>query len=134
MAKHTPGYEVTQSGRVFSVSSNWRGYGCREMTQHPNSDGYMRVRLIINGIRKSYFVHKLVAAKYLPPCPSPAHEIRHWDGDKTNNGAENLLWGTPADNAADRARHGRTSRGETHSLAVKAGIQKSTNSYWRHAR
>ena len=27
--KFTPGYEVTPDGRVFSVVSNWRGYGCR---------------------------------------------------------------------------------------------------------
>lgn len=27
MNQHTPGYEVTRDGRVFSVASNWRGYG-----------------------------------------------------------------------------------------------------------
>ena len=28
--KFTPGYDVTPDGRVFSLTSNWRGYGIRE--------------------------------------------------------------------------------------------------------
>lgn len=50
--KHTPTYEVTHDGRVFSVDSNWRGYGRREMTQMLNADGYPCVRIIVNGKRK----------------------------------------------------------------------------------
>lgn len=110
-AKHTPQYEVTRDGRVFSLASNWRGYGKREMRQTPNIHGYLRVRLMLrSGERKAYFVHKLVAAQYLPPRPSPQHEIRHLDGTRTNNHADNLAWGTRADNAADRVKHGRTYR------------------------
>lgn len=30
-AMHTEEYEVTPDGRVLSLSSNWRGYGVREM-------------------------------------------------------------------------------------------------------
>lgn len=33
MSKHTDGYEVMADGRIFSIASNWRGYGKREM-QH----------------------------------------------------------------------------------------------------
>lgn len=132
--KHTPEYEVTREGLVFSVSSNWRGYGRREMRQTPNSDGYPSVRIIVDGKRKRVAVHVLVAAKYLPPRPSSLHEVRHLDGDKMNRHADNLAWGTQKDNADDRERHGRTSRGKGHSAAIKAGIRKSTNEYWRHAR
>ena len=121
---HTPGYVVTRSGQVFSVASNWRGYGARIMKQHPNSHGYMRVRLTVDGKRKSFFVHKLVAFKFLPARPSPKFEIRHLDGDKLNNAIENLAWGTRADNAADRERHGRTSRGKRHSKTIKRALAK----------
>ena len=134
MVEHTPGYEVTADGHVFSVSSNWRGYGRRELRQHPNSYGYPAVRLTINQARRKYLVHRLVANKFLPPRPSPQHEIRHLDGEPTNNNASNLAWGTQLDNAADRERHGRTSHGHSHSVAIKRGIQKSNNPYWRHAR
>jgi hypothetical protein len=33
-------------------------------------------------------------------------ECRHVDGDKRNNSLSNLAWGTPAENAADKVRHG----------------------------
>lgn len=44
---YTPGYEVTEDGRVFSVGHNWRGYGKRELAVHVNRDGYFRVWLTI---------------------------------------------------------------------------------------
>lgn len=114
-----PVYEVSRDGRVFSVTSNWRGYGEREMLWKLDADGYPRVRVIVNGKRISRFVHALVAQKYLPPQPSPMHQIRHLDGNKLNPGADNLEWGTPKENADDRERHGRTSRGDRHSNAIK---------------
>jgi hypothetical protein len=120
---HTPGYRVTADGRVFAVSTNWRGYGEREMRQTPNADGYPSVRLTIDGKRKRLAVHRLVAREFLPPRPSPVHEVRHLDGDKWNNCVGNLAWGTPKDNADDRERHGRTSRGERHSIAIKRGLE-----------
>lgn len=105
------GYRVTRDGRVISEISNWRGYGSRELRQVANSHGYMRVRLGVGEDRKSYLVHKLVATAFLPPRPSAEHEVRHLDGDRTNNAAENLAWGTRAQNASDRDSHGRTARG-----------------------
>lgn len=120
--KHTPGYEVTRDGRVFSTTG-WRGLPRREMAQDLNSHGYLRVRLVHDGRRVVRLVHVLVAQAFLPPRPSPNHEVRHLDGDKMNNSAANLAWGTRKDNAADRERHGRTSRGERHSAAIRAGLE-----------
>lgn len=134
MAGHTPGYEVTRDGRVWSTASNWRGRGRRELVQDLNDDGYPSVRIMVNGKRKRLAVHVLVARHHLPPRPSPAHEIRHLDGNKMNPNARNLAWGTRKDNADDRAAHGRTSRGIAHSVAIKAGIQRSVNPFWGHAR
>jgi hypothetical protein len=122
-------YIVTPEGQVFSTS-NWRGYGERELAQHLNDDGYPSVRIYINGERKKVAVYKLVAERYLPSRPSPFHEIRHLDGDKMNSDADNLAWGTRKDNADDRARHGRTSRGERHSQAIKLGIERSNPYGW----
>lgn len=123
MAKHTPGYEVTPEGRVFSTESNWRGYGRRELSQHLNSYGYPSVRIYVNGKRKRFTVHALVADAFLPFKPSPQHEVRHLDGNKLNSHVSNLAWGTQKDNADDRERHGRTSRGTKHSEAILKGLE-----------
>ncbi len=116
------GYEVTRDGRIFSTS-NWRGYGRRELVQDLNEDGYPSVRVVLAGKRTRYAVHSLVAYAHLPARPSQRHEVRHIDGDKMNSGADNLAWGTPKENADDRERHGRTSRGERHAAAIRAGLE-----------
>lgn len=139
MSKHTPGYEVTRDGRVFSVDSNWRGHGRREMQQTLNACGYPSVRLLINGKRKRVAVHLLVAANHLPGQPSEAHQVRHLDGNKLNPHADNLAWGTAKENAEDRERHGRTSRGAVHSAAIKASshatrVKRGAEHYQTKAR
>ena len=106
--KFTPeGYEVTSDGRVFSISSNWRGYGRREMRQHDNGDGYLVVRLTVGGKRRKFRVHQLVALAYHGPKPGEDYEVRHLDGNPKNNRAGNLAWGTRSENAKDRVKHGR---------------------------
>lgn len=125
MTGHTLGYEITKDGHVFSVLHNWRGYGPREMRQSLNTDGYPSVRLTIYGKRKRVTIHRLVVNTFLAERPGPEYEIRHLNGNKTDNRVENLVWGTKQDNADDRERHGHTSRGPAHSVAIKQGIATS---------
>ena len=124
MSKHTPGYEISRDGKIFSVAHNWRGYGRRQLVSSLNYHGYPSVRLTVNGKRTRYAVHVLVAKEYLPIKPSEEHEIRHLDGNKLNSAAENLAWGTKKDNANDRACHGRTSCGKLHSEAIRKSRHK----------
>jgi len=92
----------------------------------------MRVKMAIDGKRKTFMVHKLVAEKFLPQRPTDYHEIRHIDGDRRNNNASNLSWGTRKENAQDREKHGKTSRGDKHSAAIKASLVNVVN--WRKKR
>lgn len=119
-----PQYEAMNDGRVFS-RYNWRGKGRRLVTPIPNEDGYPSVRLSVSGQRRHFAVYKIVAALFLPKRPSVLHEVRHVDGDKQNSHWWNLEWGTQQDNANDRDRHGRTSRGQKHSQAIRAGLAKA---------
>lgn len=100
------GYAVLKDGRVFSSGTNWRGYGKRLMTSNLNSHGYPRVRLTVEGKRKTFLIHKLVLEIYIGPRPSASHEACHRDGNRENNMFSNLYWGTRKENAADRTRHG----------------------------
>ena len=122
--KHTFDYEVTKDGKVFSTTSNWRGYGKREMKQINDRHGYPSVRLTICGKRKTYKVHKLVIEKYIGEKPIEKHQVRHLDGDKQNNHFSNLVWGTAKENAEDRELHGKTSRGRIHSQHIRQSNQK----------
>lgn len=55
--------------------------------------GYKRVLIAQDGIRKSYYVHRLVAMAYIPN-PENKPTINHIDGNKINNCVENLEWAT----------------------------------------
>lgn len=115
-------YEVSRDGRVFSLSG-WRGVQRRELAQTPNSHGYVRVFVMRDGRKCGLKVHSLVASAFLPPRPTPSHEVRHLNGNRADPSAANLAWGTAAENAADREAHGRTSRGQSHSEAIKRGLE-----------
>ena len=112
-----PLYKVCADGSVWS-HTNWRGYGARKLKASPNGHGYLRVGLVLpNGHTRKAFVHKLVAAAFLPAKPTAKHELRHLNGDRHDNRASNLAWGTSKENAADREAHGRTAKGQRNGAA-----------------
>lgn len=97
-----PQYCVADDGRVFGIDG-------RELRQYPNENGYLRVYLYNDsGRSRVVSVHSLVASTFIGPRPT-GFEVRHLDGDKKNNDASNLQWGTTAENMDDRRRH-RSSR------------------------
>lgn len=54
-------------------------------------------------------VHKLVALAFLGPRPE-GHDVRHLDGNPQNNRADNLAYGTRAENIYDVTRIGKAWR------------------------
>ena len=89
-------YEVSDKGNIKSV--NYRGTGKSAIRkQSISKNGYMRVILSDNGKNKTYFVHRLVAAAFIPN-PENLPEIDHIDGNRANNHADNLRWVTAKEN------------------------------------
>jgi hypothetical protein len=62
------------------------------------------------------YIHVLVLSAFGGPCP-PGYHALHGDNNTANNRLDNLRWGTPLENAADKTRHGTQTRGEQHSTA-----------------
>ncbi len=81
--------------------------------------GYLSLRLVCQGqqTQRNYHVHTLVAAVFLGPRP-PGMDVRHLDGDRFNNHASNLAYGTRSDNVEDSRRHGTLACGMRHPLHV----------------
>jgi DNA-binding transcriptional regulator YiaG len=74
------------------------------------------VHLYENGVREGRTVHRVVAEAFIGPRPEGL-EVRHLDGNKTNNRASNLVYSTHKENEADKARHGTLRRGEANAAA-----------------
>lgn len=121
-----PGYQVSDYGRV---RSRWergyrRGMGAprqsratlgsvwRVLPGKTRRKGYRQCELKQGPGCAVMSVHRMVAIAFIPN-PRGLPLVLHGDGDSLNNRATNLRWGTEAENAADRERHGRTQRGAT---------------------
>lgn len=112
------GYEADRDGNIWSVASNWRGYGVRKLSQRDWKNGYLAVRLMLRPRKRHpYMVHKLVCLAFHGPKPK-GKQCRHLDGVKTNNKPTNLQWGTPKENASDKRLHG------THRVGVQLSWTK----------
>ena len=57
-------------------------------------NGYERVILSTNNIRKGYYIHRLVANAFIPN-PDNLSQVNHKDENKANNCISNLEWCTP---------------------------------------
>lgn len=80
-----------------------------------------------DGHTEKAYLHRLICEAYHGPCPV-GMECRHIDGDKKNNAAANLAWGTKAENETDKQNHGTAPSGE------KNGMAKMTEAEVRNMR
>lgn len=81
-----------------------------------NGNGYLIVGLKLNGKRKNYYVHRLVAKAF---CNKNQYQtiVNHKDFDKQNNKADNLEWCTQRENV----------RYSSHKMKHEKSVCKPTN-------
>jgi hypothetical protein len=92
-------YEVSPAGRIRRRISP-------DLKQRPNKQGYLSVQLS-DGKGKPVWisVHRAVALAFIGNQPPKKPHVCHKDGDRTNNHANNLYWGSPKDNGLDKRMH-----------------------------
>lgn len=83
-------YFISNKGRVKSLA------GYEAIILKPNHvNGYERVDIVVDGIRSSRLVSRLVASAFLKAPAALDMQLHHIDGNKYNNNADNLIWLTP---------------------------------------
>ena len=80
-------YTITKDGQIINSTNG------KILKGQQNNKGYLKVT--IGG--QKYFIHRLVAQKYLDN-PYNKEQINHKDGNKLNNCVENLEWVTNFEN------------------------------------
>lgn len=86
-------YQVSNLGNVKSLCYNKTKISklLRIYKNSNNDSGYYRTSLNKNGIRKHFYVHRLVGEAFIPN-PNNLPCVNHIDEDKSNNCVENLEW------------------------------------------
>jgi hypothetical protein len=109
-------YTIFRTGEVYSL------YSYKFIKQHDDSNGYLIVSLRINGVKKNYKVHKLVAKVYLEN-PNNLPQVNHIDGNKYNNCLSNLEWVSASDNMKHAYNNGLMKKNrEKRVLDTETGI------------
>lgn len=110
--KPIPGWEGLYAAGTDGVIYRMDRAEPEPLAGSPNSKGYLTVSLS-RGQWETHAVHKLVCESFYGPAPFGGAQVRHMDGDQSNNRPENLDWGSQVDNWLDRKAHGG-GMGEAH--------------------
>ena len=122
--KEIPGYEgyfeVSNLGnfrskdRIIKYKQNGtRLYPGKPLKVELMQDGYSRIVLMKEAIRKRYMCHRLVAETFIPN-PNNLPYVNHKDGNRSNNYVDNLEWCTQSENEQHSVNIlGKTMKGKT---------------------
>ena len=104
--------KVSDDGKIYTLDHSYLRKNGRldnrkgkQLRSSVDKDGYERVVLTKDGIRKTYLVHRLVATAFIPN-PENKTTINHIDGNKRNNNVSNLEWATEKENQNHKWKNG----------------------------
>ena len=104
-------YEISDKGVVYSKERLVPHPKCgqkkinQKVISQSTENGRKRVTLFKGGVKKRFFVHRLVARSFIGECPD-GMEVCHNDGNPANNNFLNLRYDTRKNNHNDTIKHG----------------------------
>lgn len=112
-------YKISNNGVVIhksrKIKSSVQPCGFRVSKERvklnqDNGKGYKQLYVKVEGVRKVYYIHRLVA-KYFIPNPLSLPEVNHIDCNKSNNNFTNLEWCSKSENMKHASKMGRLGKG-----------------------
>lgn len=85
-------YAISNFGRVKNIKTN------KILKLEKEEKGYYRLSIVVNGKKKHYAVHRLVAIAFIPNHEN-LPQVDHIDFDKSNNHVSNLRWCSNKENS-----------------------------------
>lgn len=106
-----PAYEASANGEIRRRDSG-RLKRCR-----PEKNGYLKVKIWMDGEETACWVHRLVCEAFHGPAPAPKMHAAHINGTPSDCRASNLSWKTKTENERDKRIHGTANIGERNGMA-----------------
>lgn len=88
-------YEISNLGNIRNFKTK------RILKVSETKLGYKRIAIRLNGLKKNYRVHRLVAEAFLQN-PKNKPDVDHIDRNRSNNKISNLRWVTKKENCNNR--------------------------------
>lgn len=105
-------YQVSDLGRVRSVDrvvrdkrGGPRKLKGRFLRPRPDKSGHLAVVLCNEGNQRTIYVHRVVAAAWIGPCPD-GQQVKHGPNGVADNSVANLCYGTRSEDGLDKRRDG----------------------------
>lgn len=119
-------FQVSNLGNFRSLdriikykNSGTRLYPGKPLLKETTLDGYQRIVLMKEAIKRRFMCHRLVAQEFIPN-PENKPFINHINGDKSDNMVENLEWCTQSENELHSFRTlGNTMANKTYPKRIK---------------
>ena len=118
-------YFVSRDGVVTNTKSG------RVLKSQINSSGYPCVTLRVDGVKKMYSIHRLVAMGYVSGFRDGL-VVNHIDGDKMNYSPSNLEWVTSSQNSIHAYKNGLNSRSGENNGRHKLTKHQVSEIRWLH--
>ena len=135
-------YMASTFGRIKKlarITQRKNGYNLPQkeqiLPQHDNGHGYLTV--CISGCCKpsSYYVHRIIAATFVPnPDPEHKTDVNHLDENKSNNKVDNLSWVTPKENDNWGTHAQRISDSQSKTPTLQLDLEGNIIKCWKSAR
>lgn len=97
-------YQISNLGNIISLNYH-REKRIKQLSKLNMPNGYITVKLCVDGKVKRYSLHRLVAEAFIPN-PENKPFVNHKDGNKRNNNVDNLEWCTQSENQLHAVRNG----------------------------
>ena len=120
-------YEASSLGRVRGLDRRSGQKFVKGGMIKPSSDGggYTSFSLCRGNKKERVKTHRAVCMAF-HGMPEEGACVRHLNGDRRDNRAANLAWGTRAENEADKLQHGsyglKLSQGEVRKIRELSGV------------
>ncbi len=116
-----PGYWATVDGRIYSERAG-------RFLSPIRMGAYTGLQVASGGRIVKRYLHRLILEIFTGECPAGMHAC-HNNGNRADNRLSNLRWATPAENNADKRRHGTATDGARNPMAklTPAGVAAIRN-------